>query len=140
MQTQQIADGQMSLLEACEIGIDKVNDLKTKLKYTRESLATELEQSEEYAKTAGELKIKKAEHKLAKMRAMQNPICVEIADRVDELKADLKIEKQSLSATLVYYNEETKKDTIYKGDDTYKIVKTAAVKKEPKPKKKKKKN
>lgn len=121
---------QLTLLDTVEMGIGKVEQLQGTTRSLRDSLEAELLQSDTYKDSKDKLRMIRAEHNLAKMRAMQNPICIELADKLDEVKEDLKIEKQSLSATLIYYAEETSSTQITKGDDTYQIIKSARVKKD----------
>lgn len=131
---------QLSLLDTVEMGMDHVDDLKSRLKYMRESLESELLQNDEYKDSKEKMKLMREEHKVSKMKAMRSPMCIELADKIDEDRANLKLEKQSLSATILFYQEESGQTSISHNDKTYKIVKSARLQKEKSEKKGKKRN
>lgn len=124
---------QLDFLSLIESTHTVVEVLKESIKIDKEKLETELMQNEEYAAKAEAFKKAKEEFKQAKQNAMQNPICIEIADEIDRKKSDLKIKKEILSDSLVQYNERTgiKSVTLSSGENL-KIVKSAKLKKESK--------
>jgi hypothetical protein len=126
---------QLSLLDAIEFSLDKVDTLKLKLKNAREMLDSELQQNEDYGASKEALKLAREENKLAKMKAMRSEAAADLQQQIDSFTQNLKDEKATLSATLVAYNEETKATEFMHGEDTYTIRKSATAKKAPKEKK-----
>ena len=137
VQRASVGPQQLDMLTQIEYSISNVSGLRFKLKNAREMLESELMQSEEYKETKIALKNARDAHKQAKFRRMSAAVCRDLADQIDSIKADLKVEQSSFGATLNLFAENSKQDSIVIGDDTYKIVKSAKVKKEPKPRRKK---